>query len=67
MSVYQGEEPKRPAAEWCQRLGVDILDPDGWRLNDGVSWGDAITVEEFGWRTSLSTQRFTPKVGWTTP
>lgn len=40
--------------EWSRRLGVIVRDPDGWR-NDGKSWDDPISEDEFRRRASLST------------
>jgi hypothetical protein len=33
--------------EWCEKTGVCIIDPDGWRGTSGRPWDDAITLEEF--------------------
>ena len=41
-------------------LGVTILDPDGWRHNDGRNWDDAITEDEFENRLMQCTCIFAP-------
>lgn len=43
--------------EWCVELGIEILDPDGWRGANGRPWTDPITRKEFGSRSIVSTQR----------
>lgn len=40
--------------EWCQRKGVTISDPDGWR-RDHKAWTDPITETEFLYRMAWST------------
>lgn len=41
--------------EWCKRLSVQIMDPDGWRGAHGRSWDDLITEDEFNLRAAEST------------
>ena len=33
--------------EWCAILGVRVLDPDGWRGENGRDWADAVGLAEF--------------------
>lgn len=50
---------KKTAAEWLEFLpeykGTTILDPDGWRYNDGVTLESKISYSEFIRRLSEST------------
>ena len=46
----------RPAAEWCEVYGVEVLDPDGWR-HDRTPWDAPITSESFLERAMVSTIR----------
>ena len=51
---------KKSSRDWCQEIfGVDIdrkvLDPDGWRYNDGVDYDTPITRLDFNTRLSVST------------
>jgi hypothetical protein len=41
--------------QWAADLGVTILDPDGWRLADGVTLDDPITRLDFERRLIVST------------
>lgn len=47
------DDTKTPE-EWCELLGVRILDPDGWR-QDSKSLTDPITRQEFESRLVTST------------
>jgi hypothetical protein len=49
-------EIKRLPADWSKDLGIDVLDPDGWRT-DGTPWGLAITEQDFRRRAAMSTMR----------
>ena len=41
---------------WCEKLGVVVLDPDGWdRANFEQSWAEMISEEEFRARLQRST------------
>lgn len=40
-------EPLKTGLEWAVEYGFTIIDPDGWRHNDGVSLNDLITEDEF--------------------
>ena len=50
---------KKTAYEWLKELypdkSLEILDPDGWRKDDGVTLETKITKEDFHYRLSLST------------
>jgi hypothetical protein len=49
---------KQSAWDWLKELGYDnytILDPDGWRYDDGVSLDTPITKSDFNRRFSEST------------
>lgn len=49
---------KKTATEWLQLdefKGVHILDPDGWRQSDGVSYDDPISYADFHHRFNMST------------
>jgi hypothetical protein len=50
---------KRLPADWSKDLGIDVLDPDGWRC-DGTPWGLAITEQDFRRRAAMSTMREVP-------
>jgi len=45
---------RKTPEEWCQILGVQISDPDGWRV-DGKPWSDPIDESEFHVRYAGST------------
>lgn len=47
-------EDRKTADEWCQLLGVKIIDPDGWR-EDCAAWGALLTEAEFHQRAARST------------
>lgn len=50
------EVEKHSASEWISILGLgQVVDPDGWRLLDGVRWTTPITQEDFLERYSKST------------
>lgn len=44
----------RPAGEWSARLGIEVLDPDGWRA-DCTPWDTFITEADFRRRAAQST------------
>lgn len=50
-------ELKRPD-DWGDEIGVNVLDPDGWRA-DGMSFETPITREEFMRRVVSSTCAWT--------
>lgn len=50
----------RTPEEWCQLLGWQILDPDGWRGRRGRPWTDPISQAEFERRAGESTARHAP-------
>jgi hypothetical protein len=48
--------PKKTAYEWLEELpDTTLLDPDGWRENDGVELTTRITRDDFNRRLSVST------------
>ena len=52
---------KRSATEWlCSEefRGIYIIDPDGWRADDGVLLETPISYKDFCYRLSLSTCSF---------
>lgn len=51
------EEVCKPPIEWCIEMGVQVMDPDGWRGPGAPSWDEPITREEFVQRVSVSTVR----------
>lgn len=54
---------KQSAADWLKELGYDeytILDPDGWRYNDGVTLDTPINRSDFFKRFNESTVMFKP-------
>jgi len=46
----------RPPSYWEQHCGIEIRDPDGWRI-DGKPFDAPISEEEFHRRAALSTAR----------
>lgn len=41
-------EPLKTGLEWAQEYSIKIIDPDGWRRNDGVTLDvSLITEDEF--------------------
>ena len=38
---------KKSAHEWLKDEAVTMMDPDGWRYNDGVTLDTAISYSEF--------------------
>ena len=42
-------------SEWAKKLGIVILDPDGWRGKDGRDFEDPISEAEFERRKVIST------------
>lgn len=58
------QESKKTPQEWCRELGVQIMDPDGWRSKCGVfepkSFDEPITKHEFRVREGVSTVRLKP-------
>ena len=49
-----------PPSQWCIRLGVEILDPDGWRPGNPIGpreYGESITEDEFRQRFAFCTAR----------
>lgn len=49
--------PVRRPAEWADALRFTIHDPDGWR-NDGKSFDEPVTAEEFDRRAQICTISF---------
>jgi len=49
-----GAETATPG-EWCKRLSIHVLDPDGWR-RDHKPWAEPIAEDEFRRRAAWSTQ-----------
>lgn len=46
---------KKSGLEWLKGEIVELLDPDGWRLDDGVTLETPITYEEFSRRIPYCT------------
>lgn len=58
---------KRLPGEWEERLGILILDPDGWdRRNLTEDYNTPLTQEEFLERACLSTVQVLPGFAWPT-
>lgn len=55
---------KLPPEQWCERYGVNIIDPDGWRSKDAPDWTDPITLVEFYQRATQCTVRNVASVDW---
>jgi hypothetical protein len=51
------EEDRRTPDEWCQRLGVRVLNRIGWEGPFGRPWADPVTFAEFERRFCSSTVR----------
>jgi hypothetical protein len=45
---------KKNAHEWAAKEGIEIVDYDGWRLNDGVTLDTPTTYSDFNKRLSYS-------------
>lgn len=53
------EELKLRPETWCERTGIIVMDPDGWRHAHAQDWNTPITREDFLQRAFMSTcQRF---------
>lgn len=49
-------EPLKTGLEWAREYGIKIIDPDGWRRNDGVTIDNTVIDEdEFVERVSQCT------------
>jgi len=48
---------KHTPEEWCSHYHVQVIDPDGWRGADGVSWNRPVDLPEFWRRLGRSTAR----------
>lgn len=48
---------KHPPEQWERMLGVEVIDPDGWRCNM-LPWEVPITREDFLNRAASSTTRY---------
>lgn len=48
---------KKSAHEWLKAESVQILDPDGWRYDDGVTMDTPISYTDFKRRLQESTVR----------
>ncbi len=46
---------KKPATEWLKEDSIQMIDPDGWREDDGVTLDTPIKYSEFQRRLNLST------------
>lgn len=46
---------KKTAYEWLESESFKLLDPDGWRQDDGVTLDTPISYAEFSKRINLST------------
>lgn len=53
-------DEKKPADDWCDLLGIEVRDPDGWREDD-TPWNTPITREDFMRRCMKSTVRNLPE------
>lgn len=51
---------KKPAHEWLKEENIELLDPDGWRQDDGVDLDTPIKWSDFQQRLSKSTVIFNP-------
>lgn len=48
--------PKKSSHDWLKEMPkVELIDPDGWRENDGVTLETKITQEDFNRRLNCST------------
>ena len=58
------KKEKLASSDWCTKLEIVVLDPDGWdRNNFESSWSEKITEEEFRSRVDKSTVRLImPKI-----
>lgn len=46
---------KKSAHEWLENMDIMIIDPDGWRYDDGVTMDTPISWKEFQERLNIST------------
>lgn len=53
---------KKTPDDWCKIKGIEVLDPDGWRGEDGRPWADPISEDEFALRMGTSTVRISKRV-----
>jgi hypothetical protein len=53
--AQNGAQDLRTPQAWCDRYGLDIRDPDGWRGKDAPSWETPITLPDFWRRFGQST------------
>lgn len=44
----------RTPEEWGKVKGIRVIDPDGWRGEDGLSWETPITEEDYDGRAAVS-------------
>jgi hypothetical protein len=50
------DEVLKTSQEWCNELGLRVIDADGWDRNDFIeSWSELISREEFDFRITSST------------
>lgn len=50
----------RTPVEWSAQHALKVVDPDGWRKDDGRTWHDPISEDEFRQRAAESTIREVP-------
>lgn len=55
------EKNAKTAYQWLSMFDLFVLDPDGWRQNDGVTMDTPITLIDFSQRFHMSTVRNDPK------
>jgi hypothetical protein len=50
-------EPELKPFAWCEQYGIEIMDPDGWRMANSPDWNTPIKREDFLFRMGISTIR----------
>lgn len=55
LCTHLGNKIRKPTAEWCELLGVRVMDPDGWRGIHACPLEKPLTLSDFIGRIKRST------------